>query len=71
MIVPLRIGTDFVEQSELEGLWERIVELVMWRNVAKSALWFGSGSMFFFSCSFSRDVTFGHANFDIHLPENY
>ncbi|CAD6244699.1 unnamed protein product [Miscanthus lutarioriparius] len=31
-------GTDFVEQSELEGLWERIVELVMWRNVAKSAL---------------------------------
>jgi hypothetical protein len=25
----------------------------------------------FFSCSFSRDVTFRHANFDIHLPENY
>jgi len=70
VIVPLRIGTDFVEQSELEGLWERIVELVMWRNVAKSALWFGFGSMFF-SCSFSRDVTFRHANFDIHLPENY
>jgi hypothetical protein len=44
---------------------------VMWRNVAKSALWFRSGSMFFSSCSFSRDVTFRHANFNIHLPENY
>ncbi|WVZ76405.1 hypothetical protein U9M48_024382 [Paspalum notatum var. saurae] len=30
--------TDFVEQSGWEGLRERIVELVMWRNVAKSAL---------------------------------
>ncbi|CAD6338476.1 unnamed protein product [Miscanthus lutarioriparius] len=59
-------GTDFVEQSELEGLWERIVELVMWRNVAKSALWFGFGSMFF-SCSFSRDVTFSPISALCHL----
>ncbi|KAK3152827.1 hypothetical protein QOZ80_2BG0164090 [Eleusine coracana subsp. coracana] len=51
-------GTDLVEQSGWEGLWERIVELVMWRNVAKSALWFGFGSMFFFSCSCSREITF-------------
>ncbi|XP_066371304.1 reticulon-like protein B17 isoform X2 [Miscanthus floridulus] len=48
------------------GLWERIVELVMWRNVAKSALWFGSGSMFF-SCSFSRDVTFSPISALCHL----
>lgn len=60
-------GTDFVEQSELEGVWERIFELVMWRNVAKSALWFGSGSMFFFSCSFSRDVTFSPISALCHL----
>ncbi|KAG0515955.1 hypothetical protein BDA96_10G321700 [Sorghum bicolor] len=59
-------GTDFVERSELEGFWERIVELVMWRNVAKSALWFGSGSMFF-SCSFSRDVTFSPISALCHL----
>ncbi|TVU32372.1 hypothetical protein EJB05_24099, partial [Eragrostis curvula] len=37
--------TDFEVPSGWEGLWERIVELVMWRNVAKSALWFGFGSI--------------------------
>jgi hypothetical protein len=55
-------GTDFVEQSGWEGLWEWISELVMWRNVAKSSLWFGFGSMFFLSCSFSREITFRHVN---------
>ncbi|AQK59148.1 Reticulon-like protein B17 [Zea mays] len=59
-------GTDFLEQSDLEGLWERIVELVMWRNMAKSALWFGFGSMFF-SCSLSRDVTFSPISALCHL----
>uniref|UniRef100_A0A804P218 Reticulon-like protein n=1 Tax=Zea mays TaxID=4577 RepID=A0A804P218_MAIZE len=48
------------------GLWERIVELVMWRNMAKSALWFGFGSMFF-SCSLSRDVTFSPISALCHL----
>jgi hypothetical protein len=58
-----------VEQSGWEGLWERTVELLMWRNVAKSALWFGCGSMFFFSCSCSREITFRHVNSDaIFLP---
>lgn len=59
-------GTDFLEQSDLEGLWERIVELVMWRNMAKSALWFGFGSMFF-SCSLSRDITFSPISALCHL----
>lgn len=40
----------------------------MWRNVAKSALWFGFGSMFF-SCSFSREITFRHVKFHTLLPE--
>ncbi|KAI4987073.1 hypothetical protein ZWY2020_019873 [Hordeum vulgare] len=51
-------GTDALEQSGWESLWERIVELVMWKDVAKSALWFGMGSMFFLSCSFSREIAF-------------
>uniref|UniRef100_A0A453JT93 Reticulon domain-containing protein n=1 Tax=Aegilops tauschii subsp. strangulata TaxID=200361 RepID=A0A453JT93_AEGTS len=51
-------GTDALEQSGWESLWERVVELVMWKDVAKSALWFGLGSMFFLSCSFSREITF-------------
>ncbi|CAL4888078.1 unnamed protein product [Urochloa decumbens] len=60
-------GVDIVEKSEWEGLWERIVELVMWRNVAKSALWFGFGSMFFVSCSFSREITFSPISALCHL----
>ncbi|OEL25524.1 Reticulon-like protein B18 [Dichanthelium oligosanthes] len=62
-------GTDFVEESGWEGLWEGIVELVMWRNVAKSVLWFGFGSMFFFSRSFSREITFRHVKFDTLQPD--
>ncbi|CAN6237943.1 unnamed protein product [Urochloa humidicola] len=60
-------GTEFIEQSGWEGLWERIVELVMWRNAAKSALWFGFGSMFFVSCSFSREFTFSPISALCHL----
>uniref|UniRef100_A0ACD5WT03 Uncharacterized protein n=1 Tax=Avena sativa TaxID=4498 RepID=A0ACD5WT03_AVESA len=51
-------GADNVEKSDWEGLWERVVELVMWQNVGRSAFWFGSGSMIFFSSSFSRDIEF-------------
>ncbi|KAM0826939.1 hypothetical protein ACQ4PT_068523 [Festuca glaucescens] len=51
-------GADNVEQSDWEGLWERVVELVMWKNVGRSAFWFGSGSMIFCSSSFSTDTEF-------------
>lgn len=51
-------GPENVEQSDWEGLWEMVVELVMWKNVGRSAFWFGSGSMLFLSSSFSRDIDF-------------
>jgi hypothetical protein len=38
---------DNVEQSDWEGLWERVVELVMWKNVGRSAFWFGSRSVIY------------------------
>uniref|UniRef100_A0A0D9VF60 Reticulon domain-containing protein n=1 Tax=Leersia perrieri TaxID=77586 RepID=A0A0D9VF60_9ORYZ len=60
-------GTDALEQSGWEDLWERAVELVMWKNAAKSALWFGLGSMFFFSCSFSREITFSPISALCHM----
>ncbi|CAN6251343.1 unnamed protein product [Urochloa humidicola] len=60
-------GADLMEQSGWDGLWERIVELVMWRNVAKSALSFGFGSMLFVSCSFSREITFSPISALCHL----
>uniref|UniRef100_A0ACD6ANZ3 Uncharacterized protein n=1 Tax=Avena sativa TaxID=4498 RepID=A0ACD6ANZ3_AVESA len=58
---------DALDQSGWESLWERIVELVLWKDVAKSALWFGLGSMFFFSCSFSREITFSPISAFCHL----
>ncbi|XP_037466739.1 reticulon-like protein B17 isoform X4 [Triticum dicoccoides] len=51
-------GAENVEQFDWEGLWERVVDLVMWKNVGRSAFWFGSGSMLFVSSSFSKDVNF-------------
>ncbi|WOK97256.1 reticulon-like protein B17 isoform X2 [Canna indica] len=54
-------------QSNLDGLQEQIVELVMWRNAAKSALWFGLGSMIFLSSTFSRDISFSIISALSHL----
>lgn len=54
---------DHDKQIKVEGLWERILELIMWKNVAKSSLWFGFGSMFFFSSSFSKDFSFRYEQF--------
>uniref|UniRef100_A0A804I7V9 Reticulon domain-containing protein n=1 Tax=Musa acuminata subsp. malaccensis TaxID=214687 RepID=A0A804I7V9_MUSAM len=47
-------------RSSVDGLQEHIIELVMWKNVAKSTLWFGLGSMFFLSSCFSKDFSFRH-----------
>jgi hypothetical protein len=43
------------------GLCDCLYELIMWKDVAKSTLWFGVGTIFFFSTSFSRDFNFRYA----------
>lgn len=43
-----------------------VVELVMWKSPARSAFWFGSGSMLFFS-SFSRDINFRHVQLVLYF----
>ncbi|XP_042425434.1 reticulon-like protein B18 [Zingiber officinale] len=45
-------------RGALDGIQERIFELVMWKNAAKSTLWFGLGTMFFLSSCFSEDFSF-------------
>lgn len=40
------------------GICDRLYELIMWKDVAKSTLWFGLGSIFFLSTSFSKDFNF-------------
>ncbi|CAA7402534.1 unnamed protein product [Spirodela intermedia] len=49
---------DTIGHVVLDGLKETISELVMWKNFAKSSLWFGLGTLCFASSCFSRDFNF-------------
>ncbi|XP_074556178.1 reticulon-like protein B17 [Curcuma longa] len=54
-------------RSALDGIQEHIFELVMWKNVAKSTLWFGLGTLFFLSSCFSKDFSFSMISTMSHL----
>ncbi|XP_078177009.1 reticulon-like protein B18 [Carex rostrata] len=49
------------------GLCDCLYELIMWKDVAKSTLWFGLGSIFFLSTSFSKDFNFSLISTFCHL----
>ncbi|XP_039119186.1 reticulon-like protein B17 [Dioscorea cayenensis subsp. rotundata] len=53
--------------SSVDGLLEMILELIMWKNVAKSSFWFGFGLVLFLSFWFSRDVNFSFITAVSHL----
>lgn len=44
--------------GNLDKIGQLITDLIMWKDVAKSSLWFGFGSLCFLSCSFSRGLSF-------------
>ncbi|KAG1330461.1 reticulon-like protein B17 [Cocos nucifera] len=54
-------------QTRLDILGEQILELIMWKNAAKSTLWFGFGSIFLLSSCFSRDYNFSIISVFCHL----
>ncbi|XP_019096501.1 PREDICTED: reticulon-like protein B17 [Camelina sativa] len=45
-------------QSDLNRIGEIITDLVMWRDAAKSTLWFGFGCLSFLSSCFAKGVNF-------------
>ncbi|XP_074580363.1 reticulon-like protein B17 [Curcuma longa] len=49
------------------GSFERFVELIMWKNFAKSTLCFGAGSAFFLSSCFSKDSRFSTLSASSHI----
>ncbi|MBA0613878.1 hypothetical protein Godav_014236 [Gossypium davidsonii] len=49
---------DDCEKCNLDRMGEMISDLVMWRDVAKSSLWFGFGCLCFLSSCFTKGVTF-------------
>ncbi|KAJ4808255.1 Reticulon-like protein [Rhynchospora pubera] len=59
-------ATNEGDNSNL-GLCDCLYELIMWKDVAKSTLWFGLGSIFFLSTSFSRDFNFSLISSFCHL----
>ncbi|XP_010668132.2 reticulon-like protein B17 isoform X1 [Beta vulgaris subsp. vulgaris] len=46
------------EESTLDRVSQLIWELIMWRDVAKSSLWFGFGCVCFLSSCFTKGVNF-------------
>lgn len=49
---------DGPEGCNLDRIGELVNDLVMWRDVSKSSLWFGFGSLCFISSCFTRSVNF-------------
>ncbi|KAG0461372.1 hypothetical protein HPP92_021669 [Vanilla planifolia] len=55
------------DQNSLDGWSEAILDVIMWKNIAKSSLWFGFGSVIFLSSIFSGDVEFSIISAVSHL----
>lgn len=50
--------TNYDEGCNLDGIRNMIFDLIMWKDVAKSTLWFGFGSMCFLSSCFTKGISF-------------
>ncbi|PIA35137.1 hypothetical protein AQUCO_03600062v1 [Aquilegia coerulea] len=53
---PGRPQTCNHDQSSLEQIGQLIFDMIMWKDVAKSTLWFGFGSLFFLSSCFTNGL---------------
>ncbi|KAF8413831.1 hypothetical protein HHK36_001825 [Tetracentron sinense] len=50
--------TNDDDQSSLDHMGQLISDLIMWKDIAKSSLWFGFGSLCFLSSCFARGLSF-------------
>ncbi|GFP86438.1 reticulon-like protein b17 [Phtheirospermum japonicum] len=60
---PGGLGTVDGDGFNLDAIGEIINDLVMWKDVSKSSLWFGFGSLCFLSSCFTRGVNFSIFSF--------
>lgn len=49
---------NYEEGCNLDGIKNMIFDLIMWKDVAKSTLWYGFGSMCFLSSCFTKGISF-------------
>lgn len=52
------VETDDGDSGNLDRIGQAITDLIMWRDVAKSTLWFGLGSLCFLSSCFAQGISF-------------
>lgn len=52
------IVDDDDDGGRLDRIGQLMNDLIMWRDVARSTLWFGLGSLFFLSSCFAKGVNF-------------
>ncbi|KAI6697317.1 hypothetical protein NL676_017436 [Syzygium grande] len=54
----LNVETDDGDSGNLDRIGQAITDLMMWRDAAKSTLWFGLGSLCFLSSCFAQGISF-------------
>ncbi|XP_030516348.1 reticulon-like protein B17 isoform X2 [Rhodamnia argentea] len=54
----LSVEIDDGDNGNLDQIGQAIADLIMWRDVAKSTLWFGLGSLCFLSSCFAQGISF-------------
>ncbi|XP_056158328.1 reticulon-like protein B17 [Syzygium oleosum] len=54
----LNVETDDGDNGNLDRIGQAITDLIMWRDAAKSTLWFGLGSLCFLSSCFAQGISF-------------
>lgn len=57
------LGTIDGDGCNIDAIGEIINDLVMWKDVSKSSLWFGFGSLCFLSSCFTKGVNFRYVLF--------
>ncbi|XP_078431509.1 reticulon-like protein B18 isoform X1 [Wolffia australiana] len=56
--IPVSLPPPQSSSPVSDSVKDAVLELVMWKNTAKSSLWFGLGTLFFSSSLLSRDFDF-------------
>lgn len=54
----LNIEIDEEDPGSLDQIGQLMSDLITWKNVARSSLWFGFGSLFFLSSCYSSGISF-------------
>lgn len=52
------IETNEEDQGSLNGIGQLMNDLIMWKDVARSSLWFGFGAVFLLSSCFTKGISF-------------